>query len=130
MSLTILRSGFDKEARTKALAADAMSLWRSNQSTPVISCLARSTKANEARSASPYTPSMAQSSVHGACGFVLARDSESNALYGHLSDKPTCGHYWITSGESVIREELAGSVEWLADGFVAPLHDNDRLAPV
>ena len=50
---------------------DAMSLWGLNQSTPVISYLARSTKADEAISASPYTLSMAQSSVRGACGFVL-----------------------------------------------------------
>jgi hypothetical protein len=49
-----------------------MSLWRLNQSTPVISYLARSTKADEAIFASPYTPNMAQSSVRGACGFVLA----------------------------------------------------------
>ena len=49
---------------------DAMSLWGLNQSTPVISYLARSTKADEAISASPYTLSMAQSSVRGACGFV------------------------------------------------------------
>jgi hypothetical protein len=69
----MIRGGFDKEARRKAqaLAADAMSLWRLNQSTPVISYLVRSTKADEARSAIPYTPSMAQSSVRGACGFVL-----------------------------------------------------------
>jgi hypothetical protein len=49
-----------------------MSLWRLNQSTPVISYLAISTKADKAIFASPYTLSMAQSSVRGACGFVLA----------------------------------------------------------
>jgi len=51
------RLGGKKES---AGAADAMSLWRLNQSTHVISYLARSTKADEAISASPYTPSMAQ----------------------------------------------------------------------
>jgi hypothetical protein len=53
-----------------------MSLWRLNQSTPVISYLARSTKADEAIFASPYTPNMAQSSVRGACGFVLVGNTD------------------------------------------------------
>jgi hypothetical protein len=49
------RRVFDLEARRKpkAFAADAVSLWRLNQSTPVINNLARLQKADEARYASP-----------------------------------------------------------------------------
>jgi hypothetical protein len=87
----MIRGGFDKEARRKAqaLAADAMSLWRLNQSTPVISYLVRSTKADEARSAIPYTPSMAQSSVRGACGFVLV--GKPHLTPQRLTPTTSCG---------------------------------------
>ena len=63
-----------------------MSLWRLNQSTHVISYLARSTKADEAISASPYTPSMAQSS---ACGFVLADKPDTTPIRGSTAFNET-----------------------------------------
>jgi hypothetical protein len=52
-------------------AANAVSLWRLNQSAPGINYLARSRTVEKAHSPSPYSPSMAQASVRGACGFVL-----------------------------------------------------------
>src|SRR5271166_6540961 len=65
------RLGGKKEA-AGMFAADAVSLWRLNQSAPGINYLARSTTVEKAHSPSPYSPSMAQASVRGACGFVLA----------------------------------------------------------
>ena len=59
-------------------AADAVSLWRLNQSAPGINYLARSRTAEKAHSPSPYSPSMAQASVRGACGFVLADKTGEN----------------------------------------------------
>jgi hypothetical protein len=61
-------------------AADAVSLWRLNQSAPGINYLARSRTVEKAHPPSPYSSSMAQASVRGACGFVLTADSEVNAL--------------------------------------------------
>jgi hypothetical protein len=59
---------------------DAVSLWRLNQSAPGINYLARSRTVEKAHSPSPYSPSMAQASVRGACGFVLAGNSVTIAL--------------------------------------------------
>jgi hypothetical protein len=52
-------------------AADAMSLWRSNQITPVILHIARKSIVDKACFLTPFIPSMAQASVRGACGFIL-----------------------------------------------------------
>src|SRR5271169_5886588 len=69
------RLGGKKEA-AGMFAADAVSLWRLNQSAPGINYLARSTTVEKAHSPSPYSPSMAQASVRGACGFVLVAKPE------------------------------------------------------
>src|SRR5277367_5381660 len=69
------RLGGKKEA-AGMFAADAVSLWRLNQSAPGINYLARSTTVEKAHSPSPYSPSMAQASVRGACGFVLVANPE------------------------------------------------------
>jgi hypothetical protein len=70
--LNLVRGVFDLEVRRKpqAFAADAVSLWILNQSPLIINGLALYAKPHFS---GPYSLSMAQSSVHGACGFVSHR---------------------------------------------------------
>jgi hypothetical protein len=74
--LNLVRGVFDLEVRRKpqAFAADAVSLWILNQSPLIINGLALYAKPHFS---GPYSLSMAQSSVHGACGFVLTAKPEA-----------------------------------------------------
>jgi hypothetical protein len=71
-------------------AADAVSQWRSNQITPVIIHLVRSSIVDKACFSTPFIPSMAQASVRGACGFILAGYSDIT----HSQAKENQGKGW------------------------------------
>src|SRR5271169_7032718 len=73
------------EGSRRHVCRGRVSLWRLNQSAPGINYLARSSTVEKAHSPSPYSPSMAQASVRGACGFVLVVNSEVSRIFpsGH-----------------------------------------------